>query len=245
MDSSPSTADIPRPLNPFFIFLNKYQRTLPTGQTRRELVAQAGKEWEKASKEVKLECKNLAKQAKLEHAARYPDYKYEPKSKAMKLEEKKEKKEERRKKAEEKKAAQSAGRSRRPKATTGVGAQVLHRTPTRYLPYPAPCPAGMSAGDPLHEPPLGRTRWSIDSSSSSGSSTSSYPGPDPFAHMPSPDNYHRRGSSSSVSTSNFELPTMFESEPDEEKKRMEAEDERMKAEQQPRREIRLEDLIQQ
>ncbi|KIY66375.1 hypothetical protein CYLTODRAFT_315011, partial [Cylindrobasidium torrendii FP15055 ss-10] len=69
---------IRRPRNPFIIFLNKYQRTIPPGQKMSEVVAQAGKEWKKASKEVKLECENLAEQEKLEHAARYPDYKYEP-----------------------------------------------------------------------------------------------------------------------------------------------------------------------
>ncbi|KAI9445519.1 high mobility group box domain-containing protein, partial [Lactarius indigo] len=74
---------VPRPLNCFFLFkadwLAKRKSLLAEiEQDNRQLNRMASSEWKKLPQEVKQRFKDAARRAKVEHATKYPEYRYTP-----------------------------------------------------------------------------------------------------------------------------------------------------------------------
>ncbi|KAF8272360.1 hypothetical protein EI94DRAFT_1697499 [Lactarius quietus] len=75
---------VPRPLNCFFLFKADWlakRKSLLVGveQDHRQLNRMASSEWRKLPQEVKQRFKEAAHKAKVEHAMRYPEYRFTPK----------------------------------------------------------------------------------------------------------------------------------------------------------------------
>ncbi|KAF8272350.1 hypothetical protein EI94DRAFT_1718454 [Lactarius quietus] len=75
---------VPRPLNCFFLFKADWlakRKSLLAGveQDHRQLNRMASSEWRKLPQEVKQRFKEAAHKAKVEHAMRYPEYRFTPK----------------------------------------------------------------------------------------------------------------------------------------------------------------------
>ena len=75
---------VPRPLNCFFLFKADWlakRKSLLAGieQDHRQLNRMASSEWKKLPQEVKQRFKDAAHRAKVEHAAKYPEYRFTPK----------------------------------------------------------------------------------------------------------------------------------------------------------------------
>ncbi len=76
---------VPRPLNSFFLFKADWlakRKSLLAGieQDNRQLNRMASSEWRKLPHEVKQRFKDAAHRAKVEHATKYPEYRFTPKS---------------------------------------------------------------------------------------------------------------------------------------------------------------------
>ncbi|KAI9460181.1 hypothetical protein BJY52DRAFT_1263499 [Lactarius psammicola] len=75
---------VPRPLNSFFLFKADWlakRKSLLAGieQDNRQLNRMASSEWRKLPQEVKQRFKDAAHRAKVEHATKYPEYRFTPK----------------------------------------------------------------------------------------------------------------------------------------------------------------------
>lgn len=79
-----SSGHVPRPLNCFFLFkadwLAKRKSLLvDIEQDHRQLNRMASSEWRKLPQDVKQRFKDAARRAKVEHAMKYPEYRFTPK----------------------------------------------------------------------------------------------------------------------------------------------------------------------
>lgn len=78
---------IPRPMNCFLAYRLEKQReivALCPGANHRDISKIIAKWWKEASEEEKAPYRERARLAKLEHAKRYPDYKYKPQKRTQK-----------------------------------------------------------------------------------------------------------------------------------------------------------------
>ncbi|KAI0785528.1 high mobility group box domain-containing protein, partial [Abortiporus biennis] len=79
----------PRPRNPWILFrgdaLKMYKPAEgETGQQQAQVSKEIAKMWRNASPQIRAHYEDLAEIEKAEHKAKYPDYKYQPKSKEQK-----------------------------------------------------------------------------------------------------------------------------------------------------------------
>ncbi|KIJ23985.1 hypothetical protein M422DRAFT_111323, partial [Sphaerobolus stellatus SS14] len=69
---------IPRPPNAFIVFRTEYIRAMETQNSTPEVSRSLGEMWRSMSEEQKQPWVEKALEKKLEHQAKYPNYRYKP-----------------------------------------------------------------------------------------------------------------------------------------------------------------------